>query len=138
MVRWSGAAFVVGGFAWIVAVALHGSKPRGCVAGECLSASMRQGDPAVGILMLSAIVFILVGAGGLLSLVRRSGRGRRLARVGAGLAGVGAVVIVVASVVQALLFAGDLPDMPTFVISGILAVVVGIMGLPLVRLTSEM
>lgn len=125
-IRWSGAAAVTGGIVWIVATALHGSKPRGCIADECLTASMRRGDPAVGILVLSAVVLILIGAVGLLAIVRRSGRGWRLARVGAGLAGAGTVVIVVAAAIQAWLFAGDLPHMPTFVIPGILSIVVGV------------
>lgn len=86
-VSWSGVAAAIGGAVWIVATAVHGSKPRGCVAGECFVASMRQSGPVDAMLVLTAMVLILAGAVGLLSLVRRSARGRRLAKIGAGLAG---------------------------------------------------
>jgi hypothetical protein len=123
--RWSGAAAVAGGALWSLAAVLHSLKPRGCIADECQTRSMRESGAVDGILTLSSMLLILAGAAGLVLLVRRAGRFGRAGRTGVVLAAAGFAVLLAASVVQALAFGGDFPLMPYFVIPGLLAAVTG-------------
>ena len=121
----AGAAGVVGGTLWVVSTVSHALRPVGCVAEECATRPMRDSSAIEGVLTLSAIVLFVLAAAGLVLLVQRAGRFGWPARTGAVLSLVGLGVVVVASLVQALLFDGDFPLMPYFFIPGLLGLIIG-------------
>jgi hypothetical protein len=124
--RWAGLAAMVGGLLMIVGVAIHAAKPRGCVAAECATRAMRQSGPVDGILTLSAMLLITVGALGLVTRARATGGFGRPGTFGTVLAGAGVITLVAAGIAQAMFFDGDLPGMPYFVVPGILALILGV------------
>ena len=124
--RWAGVAAMVGGALWVVSTAMHASRPVGCVGEECASRAMRQSSVLEGILTLTAFLLFVVAAVGLIMLVRRAGRFGPLGKAGAVLATAGVLVLLIASLVQALMFDGDFLQMPYFVIPGIAALVIGV------------
>lgn len=123
--RWAGAAGILGGVLWTISTVLHALRPVGCVAEECARRPMRESSAVEGILTLGALLMFAVAATALVVLVRRAGRLGKLGKVGSGLALVGVVALVLASLVQALLFDGDFPLMPYFVIPGVAALIIG-------------
>ena len=127
---------MLGGALWVISTIIHASKPLGCVAQECADRPMRATSPIEGILTLGALVLFAATACSLVVLVRKAGRFGRPGRVGSMLALAGIVVLVVAGLVQALLFAGDFPLMPYFVIPGIVALAVGFVLLAITVLRS--
>lgn len=124
-VWWAGIAGMLGGTLWIASTVIHALKPVGCVAEECAIRPMRESSAIEGVLTLGAIVLFSVAAAGLILVVRRAGRFGRLGQTGAVLSLLGVGLVVVASLVQAVLFEGDFPLMPYFVIPGLLALIVG-------------
>lgn len=136
LVRWAGAAGMVGGTLWLISTVMHASKPVGCVADQCASRPMRESSAVEGMLTVAAFVLFAVAAVALVALARRAGRFGTAGRAGAVLALGGATALVLAALVQALFFEGDFPLMPYFVIPGLAAVVIGFILLGVMVLRS--
>ena len=134
-VRWCGLAAMLGGVLWVIGNVIHAFKPRGCIAEECALRPMRDTGALEGILMLLSLMLFIAGALGLLVLARRLGRFGRIGNAGVVIGAVGAVVLVIAGLIQALIFGGDFPLMPGFVIPGMLALIVGfvLLGIAILR-----
>lgn len=124
-VRWGGLAAMLGGALWVVGNVIHASKPRGCVAEECAFRPMRESGALDGILMLLSLLLLLAGVVGLVVLARRSGRFGKTGRAGVVVGAVGATLLVMSGLIQALFFGGDFPLMPYFVVPGVLALILG-------------
>ena len=126
---------MLGGTLWTIATVAHASKPRGCIAAECASRPMRESGALDGILTLLSVLLFAAGAAGLVALVRSAGRFGRTGKAGAVIGAGGAAVLVIATLVQAIFFGGDLPLMPYFVVPGLLAAVVGFLlaGIAILR-----
>ncbi len=135
LIRWGGLAAMLGGTLWTIATVVHASKPRGCIAAECASRPMRESGPLVGILTLLSVLLFAAGAVGLVALMRSGGRFGRGGNAGVVLGVVGAALMVIATLVQALFFGGDFPLMPYFVVPGLLALVIGFLlaGIAILR-----
>jgi hypothetical protein len=136
LVRWGGLAAMVGGALFVVSALLIASMPRGCIGDECALRPMRETGLAGAMLML-ALLLVVVGAVGLVIRVRNAGRFGRLAKAGIVVAAVGAALPVIGGLVQGVLFDGDYPLMPVFVIPGVLALVVGFVLLGLAVLQAR-
>jgi hypothetical protein len=136
LVRWGGLAAILGGALFVVSALLIASMPRGCIGGECALEPMRDTGVAGALLML-ALLLVVMGAAGLVVRVRRAGRLGRLGRTGIVVAAVGAALPVIGGLVQGVLFDGDYPLMPFFVIPGVLALVVGFVLLGLAVLQAR-
>ena len=134
-VRWCGLAAMLGGALWVIGTLVHASKPRGCIAEECAFRPMRETGALAGILTLLSVLLFVAGAVGLLALVRSGGRFGKLGNAGTIVGAVGAAVLAIATLVQAIFFGGDFPLMPHFVIPGLLAMVVGfvLVGITILR-----
>ena len=129
LARWSGPAAMLGGALWIASTILTALQPEGCIAAECElpGRSMREGTALGAVTFLAALLLIVVGVAGLVHRARTAGRFGRAGRVGLVLAGAGVAVIVLSSVIQAVVYGGDFPLMPLFVIPGGLAAIVGML-----------
>ena len=136
-VRWSGPAAVLGGALWIVGAVMTALKPEGCIGDACdlPGRSMRGSGALEAVLFLAAVLLIALGAVGVVLLARASGRLGPAGRAGLvlGLAGVG--LLLAGGLAQALLFGGDFPAMPLFVLPGMLALVTGflLLGVAVLR-----
>jgi hypothetical protein len=126
---------MLGGALWVIGAVIHASKPRGCVADECAFRPMRETGALDGILLLLSLLLFAVGVAGLVVLARRVGRFGKMGKTGVVIGSVGAALIVIASLIQAVFFGGDFPLMPFFVLPGLLAVVVGfvLLGVAILR-----
>lgn len=135
-VRWCGGAAVLGGLLWSLGFAYHATKPRGCIAEECLTRPMRSPTVFDGVLISSAMVLIVAGAVGMVLLVRSSGRVGAQARAGLVLGGAGIATVAVAGFVQEMFFDGDFEQMPYLVVPGLAMLVVGfaLLGVAVLRL----
>jgi hypothetical protein len=127
---------MLGGALFVVSALLIASMPRGCIGDECELRPMRETGLA-GALLTLALLLVVVGAAGLVVRVRRAGRLGRLGKTGIVVAAVGAALPVIGSLVQGVLFDGDYPLMPFFVIPGVLALVVGFVLLGLAVLQAR-
>jgi hypothetical protein len=136
LVRWGGLAAMLGGALFVVSALLIASMPRGCIGDECALRPMRDTGIA-GVLLMLALLLVVVGAAGLVVCVRRAGRLGRLGKTGIIVAAVGAALPVIGGLVQGVLFDGDYPLMPFFVIPGVLALVVGFVLLGLAVLQAR-
>ena len=123
-VRWAGVAGMLGGALFVVSAVLIASMPRGCIGGECAARTMRE-TGAAGALLMLALLLIVVGMAGLVIRARNAGRFGALGKTGAVLAAVGVALPLTGSLVQGVLYGGDYPLMPYFVIPGVLALVTG-------------
>ena len=123
--RWGGAAGVAGGIAWVVATAIHASKPVGCVGAECARTAMREAGVVEGALTGSALLLFALGGLALVVLARRANRFGSVGRAGIALVTAGGSVLIAAGAAQALFFDGDFHWMPYFVGPGITAIVLG-------------
>lgn len=135
--RWAGAAGMLGGALWVVATLIHAAKPRGCVGEECAIRPMRQSSAVDGVLMLTSLILMAVAIWGVVGLARRSGRFGRAGRIGTALAAAGVAVLVLSAVVQGVLYRGDFPLMPYFVIPGVGLLVAGVATLGIAVLRSR-
>jgi hypothetical protein len=133
-VRWGGLAAMLGGAMSVVSAVVIASMPRGCIADECAFRPMRD-TAAAGALLMLALLLIMVGAAGLEIRARNAGRFGRLGKTGAVVGAVGVALPVIGSLIQGVLYDGDYPLMPYFVIPGVLALVVGfvLLGLAVLR-----
>ena len=128
---------MLGGALWVAWAVVHALQPMGCVGDECdlPGRSMREGSPLGHALFITALLVLAAGVFGLVSRVRAAGRLGRIGRVGLVASAAGVATVVVAGLVQALLFGGDFWAMPYFVIPAVLAVVVGfvLLGVAILR-----
>jgi hypothetical protein len=127
MIRWSGAAGMLGGMLWIGSAISTAAKPVGCVADACSlpGRSMRESSALDGILFIAALTLFMAGAAGLLLRARSTGRFGRTGRAALAIAVTGITLIVVAGLAQEIFFDGDFPLMPFFIIPGVLALIAG-------------
>ncbi len=125
---------MLGGALFVVSALIIASMPRGCIGEECAARPMRE-TGAAGALLTLALLLVVMGAAGLVIRARNAGRFGTLARTGIVVAAVGAALPVLGSLVQGILFDGDYPYMPYFVIPGVLALVVGflLLGISVLR-----
>ncbi len=137
LIRWSGLAAMLGGVLWMIGAVIHASKPRGCIAEECAFRPMRESGALDGILMLLSLLLFAVGVAGLVTLVRRSGRFGKAGKAGGLIGAAGVALLVIASLIQSVVFGGDFLLMPYFVIPGLLATVVGLVLLGVAILQSR-
>lgn len=135
-VHWSGIAGTIGGVLWVISTVMHASRPVGCVAEECARRTMRESSAVEGVLNLAALLLFSVTAAGLIGLVRRTGRFGTTGRLGTVLTAAGALVLVLAGLVQALVFDGDFPLMPYFVVPAVAASIIGVVVLAVTVLRS--
>jgi hypothetical protein len=115
---------MLGGAALVVSAVLIASMPRGCIGDECAARPMRE-TGAAGALLMVALLLVVVGLAGLVIRARNAGRLGALGKTGAVVAAVGAALPLIGGLVQGLLYDGDYPLMPLFVIPGLLALVTG-------------
>jgi hypothetical protein len=127
---------MLGGALFVVSAIVIASMPRGCIGDECASRPMRETGVAGALLML-ALLLVVIGAAGLVIQARDAGRLGRLGKTGIVLGAVGAALPVIGSLIQGILFDGDYPLMPYFVIPGVLALVVGFVLLGLAVLQAK-
>ncbi len=86
---------------------------------------MRESGVLDGTLMLLSLLLFAAGAMGLVVLARHSGRFGKTGNAGVVVGAIGAALLVVSGLIQALFFGGDFPLMPYFVVPGVLALVLG-------------
>lgn len=134
-VRFSGLAAIGGGLLWSLFAVMASTKPIGCITVTCSIRPMRE-TTDLAPLMLSAMVLLLIGFAGLLAFAAREGRFGRGMKSGVVLTSLGAVILAAALAIQAILYAGDFPAMPSFVIPGgiLLAAGVLLLGIAIYRL----
>ena len=133
-VRWGGLAAMLGGALLVVSALLIASMPRGCIGDECAARPMRD-TGIVGALLILALLLVVIGMAGLVIRARNAGRFGVLGKTGAAVGAVGVALPVIGSLVQGILYDGDYPLMPYFVIPGVLALVVGfvLLGIAVLR-----
>ena len=133
-VRWGGLAAMPGGALLVVSALLIASMPRGCIGDECAARPMRD-TGIVGALLMLALLLVVIGVAGLVIRARNAGRFGVLGKTGAAVGAVGVALPVIGSLVQGILYDGDYPLMPYFVIPGVLALVVGfvLLGIAVLR-----
>jgi hypothetical protein len=102
-VRWSGLAAMLSGTLWVIGPLTHASKPRGCIAEGCAFRLMWETGALGGILTPLSVLLLAVGAVGLAVLVRSAGR---FGKVGIFIGAVGAAVLMIATLIQAIFFGG--------------------------------
>ncbi len=127
---------MLGGALFVVSAVVIASMPQGCIGDECASRPMRE-TGAAGALLMLALLLVVIGAAGLVIRARDTGRFGSLGKTGIVLGAVGAALPVIGSVIQGILFDGDYPLMPYFVIPGVLALVVGFVLLGLAVLQAK-
>ena len=125
---------MLGGALFVVSAIVIASMPRGCIGDECASKPMRETGGA-GALLTLALLLVVMGAAGLVIRARNAGRFGVLGKTGIVVGAVGAALPMLGSLAQGILFEGDYPYMPYFVIPGVLALVVGfvLLGISVLR-----
>ena len=126
-------AAALGGLLLVIFAVLVSFKPIGCVGATCAVRSMREYDEYAP-LLLASILLMLFALVVMVAQTRALGRFGRLGRWGLGLFGSGLAVLLAATLVQELVYAGDFPHMPTVVIPGVLASAGGFLLLGIVML----
>jgi hypothetical protein len=128
----TGLASAGAGVALCVASYIESTLPAGCVGDQCDYRPQRPDSVSADTFYVLALAMLVLAAVGLGAIVlRRRGLGRTGA-IAITLIVVGAVVAVVANVVQSVYFDGDLPVMPAIFLPAIAAMVVGFVVLVVV------
>ncbi len=126
LIRWGGLAAILGGALWSAWAILVSLKPEGCIGAECeLPGRSPRGYSDLVPLLFLAVLLIAIGLVGVVALARARRRFGTLGRVGLIIAVLGASVLVASVLVQSIVFDGDFPLMPNFVIPGMLALATG-------------
>ncbi|WP_151081957.1 hypothetical protein [Nocardioides cynanchi] len=123
--RVTGAAAVISGLALCAASYVESTLPVGCVGDQCDVRPQRPSSQTADLCYLVAFALLVVAALGLGVMVMRSRGLGRLGRVAVGLIASGAVVAVLANVVQTRFYGGDMAAMPAVFLPAVGAVVVG-------------
>ena len=124
IVRWAGLAAMFGGALFVVSAVMISSMPRGCIGDECGTRPMRE-PGAAGALLMLALLLVVVGMAGLVIRARHAGLFGVLGKTGAVVAAVGAALPMIGGLIQGIVYGGDYPLVPYFVVPGVLALVVG-------------
>jgi hypothetical protein len=124
IVRWAGLAAMFGGALFVVSAVMISSMPRGCIGDECGTRPMRE-TGAAGVLLTLALLLVVVGMAGLVIRARHAGRFGVLGKTGAVVAAAGAALPMIGGLIQGIVYGGDYPLVPYFVVPGVLALVVG-------------
>ena len=101
LIRWSGAAAVLGGILWIVPAIVTAFKPRGCIGLECEVSTMRDTSDVTPFLLL-ALLLTALGLAGVAIRARNIERFGRLAKAGVALYGAGVVLFVLGTILTAI------------------------------------
>ena len=101
LIRWSGAAAVLGGILWIVPAIVTAFKPRGCIGLECEVSTMRDTSDVTPFLLL-ALLLSTVGLAGVAIQAWNIERFGRLAKAGVALYGVGVALFVLGTILTAI------------------------------------
>lgn len=127
LVRWGGLAAILGGVLWIAFAVRLASLPEGCIGAVCdlPGRTMRPTNSLVALLFVAAGTCTALAVIVLLLRVRVVGSLSRLDRVGVILLGAGALLLLIAMLVQEFAYSGDFPQMPLFVIPAGLALILG-------------
>ncbi len=137
VIRWSEPLLMLGGALWVAWAIVHALQPMGCVGDECYlpGRSMREGSPLGSALLIAAVLALAAGVWGLVSRARAMAGFGRLGSAGLIASAAGVVTVVIASLVQAIVYNGDFWAMPYFVIPAALALVAGfvLLGVALLR-----
>jgi hypothetical protein len=96
---------------------------------------MREGGAIDGLLFVASVLLIGVGVAGVVMRARNAGRFGRLGGIGMVASIGGGSLILVAILVQAIVFEGDMPYMPFFLVPGGVAVIIGmlLLGIAILR-----
>jgi hypothetical protein len=119
IVRWTGLAAMFGGTLFVVSAVVISSMPRGCIGDECGTRPMRE-PGAAGALLMLALLLVVVGMAGLVIRARHAGRFGALGKTGAVVAAVGAALPMIGGLIQGIVYGGDYPLVPFFVVPGVL------------------
>jgi hypothetical protein len=103
----------------VVSAVVISSMPRGCIGDECGTRPMRESGAAGALLML-ALLLVVVGMAGLVIRARHAGRFGALGKTGAVVAAVGAALPMIGGLIQGIVYGGDYPLVPYFVVPGVL------------------
>jgi len=101
LIRWGGAAAILGGILWIVPAIIAAFKPRGCIGLECDISAMRDTSD-VALFMLLALLLSAVGLAGVAIQARNTGRFGRLTKAGVALYGIGVALFVLGMILTAI------------------------------------
>jgi hypothetical protein len=96
---------------------------------------MREGSALGHALLIAAVLVLVVGVFGLASYVRSAGRFGRIGKAGLVASAAGVTTVIIAGLVQGILYNGDFWAMPYFVILAALALVAGfvLLGVAILR-----
>jgi hypothetical protein len=130
--RVTGVAAVAAGAALCAASYVESTLPVGCVGDQCDLRPERPDSATADVFYVVSLALLVLAAVGLAVLVLQRRRLGRLGTLAAGLIAAGAVVAVVANVVQSAFYGGDLPAMPAIFLPAIAALAVGFALLMLV------
>jgi hypothetical protein len=123
----TGVCAVIGGLSWTAGTIIHASQPRGCVGDECALRPMRNTTTSTSVLLLAAGLLMLAFVATLLSHIKRSSHLGWTGIAGAAACGFGFAALGTGAAIQELLYDGDLPSMPWFVLGGGSALTAGLM-----------
>ena len=102
LIRWGGAAAILGGILWIVPAIITAFKPRGCIGpDECDVMTMRDTSDVAPFLLL-ALLLTAVGLAGMTIRAWNTGHFGRLAKAGVALYVVGVALFILGTVLTAI------------------------------------
>ncbi len=101
LIRWGGAAAILGGILWIVPAIVTAFKPRGCIGLECEVSTMRDTSDVTPLLLLALLLSTVCLAGVAMRAwnIERFGR---LAKAGVALYGFGGALFVLGTILTAI------------------------------------
>jgi hypothetical protein len=121
---------------WVLSAILIALLPEGCIGDDCdLPGRTMRDSGSVGLAMTAALLLLVVATVAVIGRMRSAGRFGKLGTIGATASGIGIAVVTIAGLVQAALFAGDLPAMPYVLIPGALCLILGfvLLGIAVLR-----
>ncbi len=128
-IRIGGLAAMLGGALLVVYAVGAASMPRGCIGNEECAIRPYRDAGVFEFFMPLALLLIVAGMAGLTLRARQTGCLGRLGAAGAIVGAPGIALLIASGLVQTILFGGDFPLMPFFVIPGFLALISGLLVL---------